>query len=284
MRPIWKGAITFGMVTIPVKLYAAIEQKDVRLRMLCRKHEAPIQEKRVCSEGGEELAWEELARGYEVKKGEFVVLETDEIDAAKPESSTTIDIGDFVEAAEIDPVYFEKSYFLEPTEVGTKAFSLLKRALEETERVALARVTIRTRERLATVRAYDETLILETMFWPDEIRSTGALDLPEGKEATVRAKELQMARSLVESLADKFRPESYTDAYRSALEELIEQKMRGETRNARRRRPEPKVIDLMEALRASVDEAKAKGSSRKKRSPGTRRRTARGRTARRTAA
>src|SRR5687767_10655052 len=144
MRPIWKGAITFGMVTIPVKLYTAIEQKDVRLRMLCRKHEAPIQEKRVCSEGGEELAWEELARGYEVKKGEFVVLETDEIDAAKPESSTTIDIGDFVEAAEIDPVYFEKSYFLEPTEVGAKPFSLLKQALEETQRVALARVTIRT--------------------------------------------------------------------------------------------------------------------------------------------
>jgi DNA end-binding protein Ku len=283
MRPIWKGAITFGMVTIPVKLYTAIEQKDVRLRMLCRKHEAPIQEKRVCSEGGEELAWEELARGYEVKKGEFVVLETDEIDAAKPESSTTIDIGDFVEAAEIDPVYFEKSYFLEPTEVGTKAFSLLKRALEETERVALARVTIRTRERLATVRAYDQTLILETMFWPDEIRSTGGLDLPEGKEATVRAKELQMARSLVESLADKFRPESYTDAYRSALEELIEQKMRGETRNARRRRPEPKVIDLMEALRASVDEAKSRGSSKKKPSR-TRRKAARRSTARRTAA
>jgi DNA end-binding protein Ku len=283
MRPIWKGAITFGMVTIPVKLYTAIEQKDVRLRMLCRKHEAPIQEKRVCSEGGEELAWEELARGYEVKKGEFVVLETDEIDAAKPESSTTIDIGDFVEAAEIDPVYFEKSYFLEPTEVGTKAFSLLKRALEETERVALARVTIRTRERLATVRAYDQTLILETMFWPDEIRSTGGLDLPEGKEATVRAKELQMARSLVESLADKFRPESYTDAYRSALEELIEQKMRGETRNAKRRRPEPKIIDLMEALRASVDEAKAKGSAKKKPSR-MRRKAARRSTARRTAA
>lgn len=263
MRPIWKGAITFGMVTIPVKLYTATEQRDVRLRMLCRKHEAPIQEKRVCSEGGEELAWEELARGFEVKKGEFVVLEPDEIDAAKPESSTTIDIGDFVQAADIDPVYFEKSYFLEPTEVGAKAFSLLKRALEETERVALARVTIRTRERLATVRAYEDALVLETMFWPDEIRSTGALDLPEGKEATVRAKELQMARSLVESLADKFRPESYTDAYRTALEDLIERKMRGETRNARRRKPDAKVIDLMEALKASVDEAKKAGTATK---------------------
>lgn len=263
MRSIWKGAISFGMVTIPVKLYSATESKDVRLRMLCKEHEAPIEEKRFCTDGGEELAWEDLARGYEVAKGEFVVLDPEEIDAAKPESSTTIDIGDFVESAEIDPVYFEKSYFLEPTDVGSKAFSLLKRALEETERVALARVTIRTRERLATLRAYEGTLILETMFWPDEIRSTGALDLPEGDEAKVRAKELDMARSLVESLADRFKPEEYTDSYRVALEELIERKLRGEKRNVKRRRPEPKVVDLMEALRASVDEAKsARGSAR----------------------
>jgi DNA end-binding protein Ku len=271
MRPIWKGAISFGMVTIPVKLYTATESKDVRLRMLCRKHEAPIEERRVCTEGGEELAWEELARGYEVAKGDFVVLEADEIDAAKPESSTTIDIGDFVEADEIDAVYFEKSYFLEPTDVGAKAFSLLKKALEETDRVALARVTIRTRERLATLRTYEGTLILETMFWPDEIRSTGSLDLPEGEESRVRAKELDMARSLVESLADRFKPDEYRDTYRAALEELIERKMRGETRNARRRKPEPKVIDLMDALRASVDAAKAPGS--KRRTP-TRRRAA----------
>ncbi len=263
MRAIWKGAISFGMVTIPVKLYTATEQKDVRLRMLCRKHEAPIEEKRVCTDGGEELAWEELARGYEVSKGEFVLLEPEEIDAAKPESSTTIDIGDFVEADEIDPVYFEKSYYLEPTEVGAKPFSLLRRALEETDRVALARVTIRTRERLATLRTYEDTLVLETMFWPDEIRSTGALDLPEGSEATVRAKELEMARSLVENLADRFRPESYTDAYRTALEDLIERKMRGETRATKRRKPEPKVVDLMEALKASVAQSRRGGSEAK---------------------
>ena len=274
MRSIWKGAISFGMVTIPVKLYSATESRDVRLRMLCKKHEAPIQEKRVCTEGGEELAWEELARGYEVSTGEFVVLDPEEIDAAKPESSTTIDIGDFVEAAEIDPVYFEKSYFLEPTEVGAKPFSLLKRALEETERVALARVTIRTRERLATLRTYDGTLILETMFWPDEIRSTGALDLPEGDEAKVRSRELQMARSLVESLAEKFRPESYTDTYRTALEQLIEEKMRGETRRARRRKPEPKVIDLMEALQASVADAKKDGGRGRAKKGGGRKKAA----------
>ena len=259
MRPIWKGAITFGMVTIPVKLYTATEQRDVRLRMLCAKHQVPIREKRVCTEGGEELAWDDLVRGFEVSKGEFVVLDPEEIEAAKPESSTTIDIGDFVESAEIDPVYFEKSYFLEPTDVGAKAFSLLKKALEETQRLALARVTIRTRERLATVRAYDGTLMLETMFWPDEIRSTGALDLPEGGAAKVRPKELGMARSLVESLAEKFRPEEYTDSYRVALEELIERKMRGEQRNAKRRKPEPKVVDLMEALQASVAGARRGG-------------------------
>ena len=279
MRPIWKGAISFGMVTIPVKLYSATESKDIRFRLLHREDGAPIEEKRFCTADGKEVAWEDLVRGFEVAKGEYVVLEPEEIDVAKPESSTTIDIGDFVEAAEIDPVYFEKSYFLEPTEVGAKPFSLLKRALEETERVALARVTIRTRERLATLRTYEDALVLETMFWPDEIRSTGALDLPEGNQAKVRAKELQMARSLVESLAERFRPESYTDEYRTALEQLIEQKMRGEKRNVRRRKAEPKVIDLMDALQASVAEAK-KGGTRSGAASGkggakrTRRRTA----------
>jgi DNA end-binding protein Ku len=285
MRPIWKGAISFGMVTIPVKLYSATESKDVRFRLLHRDDGAPIEEKRFCTADGKEVAWGDLVRGFEVAKGEYVVLDPEEIDEAKPESSTTIDIGDFVPGEEIDPVYFEKSYFIEPTDVGAKPFSLLKQALEETERVALARVTIRTRERLATLRAYDDTLILETMFWPDEIRSTGALDLPEGSKAKVRAKELQMARSLVESLADRFRPETYPDAYRQALEELIEHKMRGETRNAKRRKPQPKVIDLMEALKASVDEAKRDGGkARKGASRAKPRRTGERRVRKRTAA
>jgi DNA end-binding protein Ku len=283
MRPIWKGAISFGMVTIPVKLYTATESNDVRFRLLHKDDGAPIEEKRFCTADGKEVAWDDLVRGYEVSKGEFVVLDPEEIDAAKPESSTTIEIGDFVEASEIDPVYFEKSYFLEPTEVGAKPFSLLKRALEETERVALARVTIRTRERLATLRAYEDTLMVETMFWPDEIRSTGALDLPEGGEKTVRAEELSMARSLVESLADRFKPDEYTDTYRTALERLIQQKMRGETRNAKRRKPEPKVVDLMEALKASVDDAKKRGTkSGRGRSP--RRASAKVKTAKRSAA
>jgi DNA end-binding protein Ku len=258
MRAIWTGAISFGMVTIPVKLYTATQPKDIRFRLLHKTDHAPIEEKRFCTADGKEVAWDDLVRGFEVSKGEYIVLEPEEIEAAKPESSTTIEIGDFVPAAEIDPVYFEKSYFLEPSQVGAKAFSLLRRALEETERLALARVAIRTRERLATLRPYEDTLMVETMFWPDEIRSTGGLDLPEGAEKTVRPKELKMAESLVASLADRFDPSAYTDTYRAALEELIARREKGEKRNAKRRRPTPKVIDLMEALQASVDASKGR--------------------------
>jgi DNA end-binding protein Ku len=264
MRAIWKGAISFGMVSIPVKLYTATEQKDVRFRLLHRDDGAPIVEKRFCTAEDKEVAWDDLVRGYEVSKGEYVILDPEEIDAAKPESATTIDIGDFVELTEIDPIYFEKSYFLEPTDVGAKAFTLLRRALVETRRVAVAKVTIRSKERLATVRAYDDALVLETMFWPDEIRSTGALDLPQGGETKVRPKELDMARSLVDSLSDKFDPDEYSDRYRIALQELIERKMKGEARAAKRRKPEPKVVDLMEALEASLRASRGEGDGRQR--------------------
>jgi DNA end-binding protein Ku len=287
VRPIWKGAISFGMVTIPVKLYTATEERDVRFRLLHRDDSAPIVEKRFCTAEDREVGWDELVRGFEVRKGEYVVIDPKEIEEAKPESASTIDIGDFVELDEIDPIYFEKSYFLEPTDVGGKPFNLLRKALEETRRTAIARVSIRSKERLATIRAYDGTLILETMHWPDEIRSTGALDLPEGGEGKVSPKELDMARSLVENLSSKFRPDEYTDRYRIALQELIERKMRGERRNAPRRKAEPKVVDLMEALAASVEASRGQrasrgergeasgGSGRKKRST----RARRGRTA-----
>ena len=259
MRPIWKGAISFGMVTIPVKLYTATEDKDVRFRLLHRTDHAPIVEKRFCTAENREVPWDDLVRGFEVSKGEFVVVDPKEIEEVKPASANTIDIGDFVELEEIDPIYFEKSYFLEPVDVGAKPFSLLKRALEETRRIAVARVTIRSKERLATIRAYDGTLVLETMYFPDEIRSTGGLDLPDASESKVSSKELEMARALVENLSDRFKPEEYQDRYRIALQELIERKMAGEKRNARRRKPEPKIVDLMSALEASVAASRAAG-------------------------
>ena len=245
------------MVAIPVRLYTATQEKDVRFRLLHRDDHAPIVEKRFCSVENREVGWDDLVRGFEVSKGEFVIVDPKEIEEVKPESASTIDIGDFVDLEEIDPIYFEKSYFLEPDDVGAKPFSLLKRALEETGRIAIARVTIRSKERLATIRAYDGTLVLETMYWPDEIRGTGGLDLPEGGESKVSSRELEMARALVENLSAKFRPEEYTDRYRIALQELIERKMTGERRNAKRRKPEPKLVDLMEALEASVKASRA---------------------------
>jgi DNA end-binding protein Ku len=261
MRPIWKGAISFGLVTIPVKLYAATEEKDIRFHLLHKEDGGRIEMKRVCSLDGKEVAWDDLVRGFEIARGEYVVLTPEEIEEAKPDSATTIDIGDFVELTEIDPIYFEKTYYLEPTEVGAKPYSLLRRALEETERIAVARVVIRTKERLATLRPYDGTLALETMFWPDEIRSTDALDLPEGRETEVSAKEMQMARSLVDNLSGKFEPAAYRDEYRIALEQLIEQKQKGEQRVARRRKAEPSVTDLMDALRQSVEASRARKDS-----------------------
>ena len=255
MRSIWKGAINFGMVTIPVKLYTATEQKDVRFRLVHAKDGAPIEEKRFCTAEDKEVQWDELARGYEVSKGEFVIVAPEEIEQA-PETTRTIEIGDFVELEEIDPIYFEKSYFLEPADAGAKPFNLLRRALQETGRVAVARVAIRTKERLATLRVYDETLVLETMYWPDEIRSPGDLELPSGRAASPAPKEVEIARSLVENLSSHFDAEQYKDRYRIALQELIEAKMSGEKRAARRRKPEPKVVDLMAALEASLAAAR----------------------------
>jgi len=263
MRSIWRGAINFGMVTIPVKLYTATEQKDVRFHLVHKKDGARIVEKRFCSEEDKEVSWDEIAKGYEVSKGEYVVMDKEEVaDASGPqESARTIDIGDFVEIEEIDPIYFEKSYFLEPADVGVKPFNLLRRALEETGRVAVARVAIRTKERLATLRVYDSTMALETMYWPDEIRSADDLDLPSGKAATPAPREVEMARTLVESLASHFDPDQYKDEFRGALIQLIERKMKGERRSQKRRKPEAKVVDLMEALQASLEGAKAKRPS-----------------------
>src|SRR5688572_4713944 len=264
MRSIWRGAINFGMVTIPVKLYTATEQKDVSFRLVHKKDGAPIVEKRFCSEEDKEVSWDEIGKGYEVKKGEYVVLDKEEVAEAAPEQSHTIDIGDFVELDEIDPIYFEKSYYLEPVDVGGKAFNLLRRALEETGRVAVAKVTIRTKERLSTLRTYEDTLVLETMYWPDEIRSIKDLDLPTGETAAPASREVDMARTLVESLASHFDPKSYKDEFRSTLLELIERRMKSDRRSTIRRKPEGKVVDLMEALQASLDASRATGSSRQK--------------------
>ena len=256
MRSIWTGAINFGMVTIPVKLYSATEERDVTFHLVHKTDGARIVEKRFCSAENKEVEWDDIARGVEGDNGEVVIVDPDEIDEAAPEVTKTIDIGDFVEVEEIDPIYFQKSYYLEPTEVGAKPFHLLRRALAETSRVAVARVALRNKERLATVRVYQETLALETMYWPDEIRSISELELDEGK-ARVTAREVEMAQQLIDNLSSHFEPDKYEDRYRIALQELIERKAKGEQRAAKRRKPEPKVTDLMEALQASLDASRS---------------------------
>ncbi len=262
MRPIWKGAISFGMVTIPVRLYSATEDRDIHFRLLHRPDAAPVAEKRFCTVEDREVSWNELARGYEVSRGEYVLVEPEELDAIAPETARTIEIDDFVDLHEIDPIYFEKSYFLEPEDVGAKPFQLLRRALEETGRVAVGRVAIRTREKLATLRVYGDTIALETMFWPDEIRATSSLEIPSDEKRQPSAKEMQMARSLVENLSADFRPDAYRDEYRAAVEQLIQRKMHGEGPRARPEAPAPKVTDLMEALEASVRAARARRGSK----------------------
>jgi DNA end-binding protein Ku len=259
MRSIWTGAINFGMVTIPVKMYSATQEKDVQFHLVHIKDGARIVEKRFCSEEDKEVSWDEIGKGYEGENGS-VVLEREEVAAAAPETTKTIDIGDFVQIEEIDPIYFEKSYFLEPTDIGAKPFNLLRRALEETGRVAVARVAIRTKERLATLRVYQSTMVLETMYWPDEIRSADDLDLPSGKATSPAPREVEMARTLIDTLASHFDPDNYKDEFRGALLALIEKKAKGEKRAAKGRKPQPKVTDLMEALQASLDASKKSGA------------------------
>src|SRR5579884_1873329 len=216
MRSIWKGAISFGLVTIPVKLYSATEERDVSFHQVHRSDGGRIRYKRVCSSDGEEVPYSDIAKGYELASGEVVVL-TDEDFAELPLStSRTIDVLEFVPAEQIDPIYFAKSYYLEPEAAGAKPYVLLREALSDSSQVALVKVALRQRETLATLRVRDGVFVLEMMLWPDEIRepSFGFLD----DDIDVREQELAMAQSLIDTLSGDFQPEQYGDNYREALQ------------------------------------------------------------------
>ena len=256
MRSIWKGAISFGLVTIPVKLYSATEERDVSFHQVHREDGGRIRYKRVCQIDGEEIPYSDIAKGYELSSGEVVVL-TDEDFADLPlTTSRTIDVLEFVPLEQVDPIYFAKSYYLEPDAAGAKPYVLLRQALEQSGRVALVKVALRQRESLATLRVRDGVFVLEMMLWPDEVRDAefGFLD----DDIDVRQQELQMAQSLIDTLSGDFHPEQYSDNYREALQSLIEAKVEG------REVVQPEqpaddsgtVVDLMAALRASVEAAK----------------------------
>jgi DNA end-binding protein Ku len=255
MRSIWKGAISFGLVTIPVKVYSATEQRDVSFHQVHRKDGGRIKFRRVCSVCGEEVTYADVAKGYELPGGEVVVL-TDEDFADLPLStSRRIDVLQFAASDQVDPIYFNKSYYLEPDAQGDKPYVLLRDALESSGRVAVVKVALRQRESLATLRVRNGVFVLETMLWPDEIRTPDFPFLEEDVE--VRSQELEMASSLIETMAGDFDPSDYKDAYREALQAVIEAKAEGrEVVQPTSAEEEPAAADLLSALRASVEAAK----------------------------
>ncbi len=254
-RAMWKGAISFGLVTIPVAVYPATEEKSLRFNQLHAKDGGRIRYQRVCTVCGEEVPYDEIVKGYEYEKDRYVTLTDEELDAVPVKSSRTIDIERFVDLEEIDPIYFKKSYYLVPEEVGAKAYVLLREAMSQDGKVGIAKVSFRDKEHLATLRFKDRAFVLETMFWPDEIREAEGVDV----DADVRPQEIEMARQLIESLSLPFDPEAYRDEYREKLLGIVERKVAGEEITAAEEAETPqKVVDLMAALKASVEAAKQK--------------------------
>jgi DNA end-binding protein Ku len=248
-RAIWKGAVSFGMVSIPIKLYTATEEKDVAFHLLHKKDGARIKQQRYCPEDEAVVEWNDVVRGYEIAPDEYVIMEPSDFEKVPVDTTHTIEITDFVPSAQIDPIYYQKTYYLEPEKVGGKPFALLREVLKDSELVALAKVTLRQKEQLCTLRVFENTIALETMLYADEIRSVEDFDVPD---VEVGEREMTMAKSLVEMLTGDFEPEKYHDNYRDALLELIQE-------GQEIKRPKPakgKVTDLMEALRASVEAAK----------------------------
>jgi DNA end-binding protein Ku len=253
-RAMWKGAISFGLVTIPVAVYPVTEEKGLKFNQLHDEDGGRIRYKRVCEKDGEEVTFEHIVKGYEVEKDRYVVLTDEDLNAVPVESSRAIDIHRFVDLDEIDPVMFKKSYYLVPEETGAKAYALLREAMADDGRVGIAKVSFRDKEHLAALRFKDEAFVLETMYWPDEIREAdfGGVDV----SAKIRGQELEMAKQLIESLSGEWNPEEYSDEYREALLQIVEAKLNGQEIEVVAPEPTAKVVDLMEALKASVAAAK----------------------------
>ncbi|MEO3945570.1 Ku protein [Gorillibacterium sp. CAU 1737] len=255
MHTIWKGAVSFGLVHVPVRMYAATEDRDISMRYLHKVCSTPLQYVRSCPTCEKEVGWEEIARGYEYEPGRFVLFEKDELDALGGEANREIKILDFVDLTEIDPVYFQKTYYLGPGDTGAGAYSLLLKAIQDTGKIGIATVTLRSKSSLAAIRVIDRCLAMETIFYPDEIRAV--LQVPNLPEAgQVNEKELTMAKLLIEQLSSAFEPEKYKDTYRESVMQAIQQKIAGQEVHAAPQPERANVIDLMAALQASLDAAK----------------------------
>jgi len=264
-RSIWSGAISFGLVNIPVKLYSAVSRKTVRFNQLDGSDNSRVRQRRVNESTGEEVPYENLVKGYEIGPERYVVITPDELDSVQPEKTRTIDIEDFVELDQIDPMYFDHTYYLAPAAGAAKAYALLLKAMEETGRVAIARVVIRSKENLVAIRPRDGVLAMETMLFSDEVVPPDSLeDLPEGNEKTTK-REVDMARQLIDSLSAAFEPDKYRDEYRDRVLEMIERKAEGEEIVIEAPSEEPQAVpDLMAALEASIASSKRQSSGGEK--------------------
>src|ERR1700730_16835039 len=264
-RSMWKGVVSFGMVSIPIRLYNATESSaKVSFRQLCPDHRSPVSYKRWCVEGEHEVAYGDILKGYEVGKDKYVLIDDKDLDNLPLATAHTIEIQEFVPAEDIEPgLYFKSAYYMEPEELGKKPYQLLRKALEATGRMAIAKIALRDREHLAALHSHGPGLLMNTLNWPDEIRSVEGLKGLDG-EVKINPKELEMAKALIESLADTFDPSRYKDEYKEAVMKVVQAKIDGEVIEAPAAPQTAKVMDLMEALRASVEQAKKSRSSQKK--------------------
>ena len=257
-QSVWKGAISFGLVSIPIRLFSATEEKDISFRQVHREDGGRIRYKRVCSVDGEEVPYSDIAKGYELPDGAIVVLDDEDFANLPLSTSRAVEVLAFVPAEQIDPVQFGKPYYCDPTGADAKPYVLLRNALEKANRVAVVKVALRQRQRLALLRATNGVLVLQTLLWPDEVREP-KLDVADS-DVSVRPQELAMAESYIEALSGDYDPGEFADNYREALEQVIAAKAEGHEIAQPQEQPAAagQVVDLMEALRRSVAEAKAK--------------------------
>jgi DNA end-binding protein Ku len=270
MRAIWKGSISFGLVNIPIALYPATRKEELKFRLLRRSDLSLVNYKRVAEKDGKEVPWNQIVKGYEYEKGKYIVLKEEDFQRVDLEATQTVDIQDFVELEEIDPVFFYKPYYLEPQKGGDKAYVLLRDSLQKSKKVGIAKVVIKTRQYLAGVKPEDGALVLELMHFAEELADASKLHIP--KKVEVGKREMNMAESLIDSMSAKWNPEKYHDEYREALMEVIEKKVETggkEIEEKPKKPPKPtKVIDLVEVLQKSLEQTGAgKRTSTAKRAP-----------------
>ena len=259
MRTLWKGSLSFGLVTIPVRMYPATEEKSVSFNQLRASDHSRIGYQRVAKSDGEEVPYDQIVKGFEYEPDRYVVFDPDELDALRPPSSRTVDILQFVPLEQIDPIYFQRSYYLAPEAAGAKAYGLLSRAMRDKSSVAVCKITMRDKEHLATLRLRDEMFVLETMYWPDEIRSLSLEDVDITEVPEPRPQEVAMAEALISNLTEDFDPTAYSDTYRQKVLDAVRAKVEGAEITIVDEAGEPAgVVDLMEALRQSVEASRTK--------------------------